>query len=199
MIEFYTRDQAAAAIAAELHPDDKAMRLDVCEIYRNLIYDALCAGGLIGRYPDTRIQIDRNRPGSTIAFNGCMIRERDLNAWLDGVGNGVQIDGKHREQLNVGIGARPDGSLPDTAKLAEDLGPFLSGGKDAAWLKKTLGDLRGRPELKRYRVLTSRPRGSAWRAAGVVIWLIKNGHMSQKSVKAALKDNYPDDYDMMDR
>ena len=196
MTTFFTLDQAASAIAADLHPDDRAKRTEVCGIYRALIYDALCVGALIGRNADTRHQIDRTRLGSVIAFAGSVIRERDLNGWLEEIGNGVQVDGKRIAQSSVNVISRPGSSLPGTAKLADDLGPFLSQGRDVAWLKKTLGDLRKRPELKRYRTMTTRPRGSLWRPGAVVIWLIKNGHMSQKSGQAALRENYPDDYEM---
>ena len=197
MTTFFTLEQAASAIAAVLFPDDSKKRAEMCIVYRASMYNALCDGALIGRYPDTRFQIDRKRPGSVIAFGGCVLRERDLNAWLDGIGNGVSVNGEHCKQTHASNAVRHSMALPNTAKLAEDLAPFLAVGKTKLWLGKTLGDAARRPKLARFRVLTSKPAGALWRPSGVVLWLIKEGHMTRRFGEAALKDNYPDDYDLL--
>lgn len=197
MTTFFTLDQAALAIAADLHPDSAQKRTEISHVFRARMYDALCGGTLIGRDPETRLQIDHRKFSAPIAFGGCVVSERELNAWLEEVGNGVQIDGKHQRTVETARAPQINGSLPGTIKLAADLAPFLSTGRDLAWLKKTLGDVRNRPDLRRYRTRTTRPNASLWRPAGVVLWLISNKYMSRRSGEAALKENYPDDYDLL--
>ena len=191
-MNFYNNNEAAAAIAAEIHPNDLSKQESVAGQYWHLIYDALLAGRLVGRDADARIPIDPSRDGRALIFRSCLISEADLNRWLDGIGVGVVLAAAEDTQPASMPSASPS-DLPSTAKLARDFGPFLSNGKDADWLRKVLGDLRSRPELARFRTLTSRPKGSLWRPAGVAIWLVKNKYMSNNAARAALRDNYPDD------
>lgn len=98
---FYTRLEAAQAIATQLHPDDELLREEVSECYSSAIYDALCESALIGRWPDTRLPIEhpnmrlpaeyRNLAGA-IALAGCVISQADLNGWLSARGIGVAIN-----------------------------------------------------------------------------------------------------------
>lgn len=192
MTTFFTLDQAAWAIAAEIHPVDAEKRDEIAVVFRARMYDALCAGTLIGRDPETRLQIDHRNLSAPIAFGGSVLRDVDLNAWLESLGVGVHPIAETSARALTRASASAS-SLPATAKLAHDFGPFLSDGKDADWLKRVLGDLRNRPDLARFRTLSSRPKGSLWRPAGVALWLVKNKYMSNNAARAALRDNYPDD------
>jgi len=100
MSRFYTTTEAAAAIAALIQPEDEALRTDAAQRYHAKLYDDLCDGRLVGRWPDTRLSIEhpnmrlpseyRNLAGA-IALSGCVISEKDLDAWLAVLGVNVEL------------------------------------------------------------------------------------------------------------
>jgi hypothetical protein len=91
MSKFYTRREAAGAIAAQLQPDDVNLREQATENYFWRLYDALCAGDLTGRDPTHRLPITLRDLAGAIAFGGCVIGEADLNGWLVAIGAGVRL------------------------------------------------------------------------------------------------------------
>lgn len=86
---FSTREKAAFAIAAQLHPDDKKRRAEAAERLEAVIYTALCTGQLVGRDPDLRLPIEWQDLTGALMLAGCIISDADLNSWLADVGIGV--------------------------------------------------------------------------------------------------------------
>lgn len=89
---FFTRAKAAFAIAAELYPDDEGRRTEAAARLDATIYDALCAGQLVGRDPDLRLQIERRDLAGAMMLSACIISEADFNGWLAARGIVVAID-----------------------------------------------------------------------------------------------------------
>lgn len=190
-MHFHTIAQAAASIAAKLYPDDTSKRQELAERYKHIIYNALCKAEVVGRDPESRMPIDHNRLGAIMALHSCLISERDLNAWLDVVGIGVQVDGKGASS------PRPQGSLEfyPTAQVASALAPFLSEGKTREWLLRILGDAGRRPALKQHRKRVGKPEGAFWNPYGVASWLADQEHMTKAKCKQAMKQEYPEYFD----
>ncbi|WP_144142647.1 hypothetical protein [Paraburkholderia sp. BCC1884] len=202
-MNFYTLREAAAAIAAELHPDDDDNRAGSAARYANIIYGKLCDGQLIGRDPSDRDPIDPNRLGAVIAFHGCIINESDLNGWLARLGNGVQISGSatqredcapeivDREDLGV---ANAPSHRPTSAQLAAALGPFLQDGRESDWLKRVLTEVgRTHKRLQKFRTLIDSGRTAIWDVGGVVLHLYGEKYLTERSARAFLEQNYPND------
>jgi len=91
-MQFYTRKEAADAITAQLQPHDAELRTQVADGYFWRLYDALCAGELVGRDPTFRMPITPTHDlAGALAFGGCLISDTDLNVWLEHLGVGVVI------------------------------------------------------------------------------------------------------------
>ena len=101
MHQYQTRAKAAEAIAAQLHPDDAELREQATTNYFRRLYDALCAGELIGRDPTNLLPITRRDLAGAIAFGGCLISDTDLNAWLAHLGIHVVIGGEATANLTL--------------------------------------------------------------------------------------------------
>jgi hypothetical protein len=115
MNQFYTRAEAAGAIAAQLHPDDAKLREQAAENYSWRLYDALCDGELTGRDPTNRLPITLRGLAGAIAFGGCLIGELDLNGWLVAIGVGVRLSSP--ESISG------DTRSKDAATESSDMGP----------------------------------------------------------------------------
>ncbi|VVE01644.1 hypothetical protein [Pandoraea terrigena] len=192
---FLTNVEAASAIAAALHPQDEQLRSQVDTVYRCVLYDALCSGELTGRYPDTRLRIDPERLGSILAFSDCLIGVQELNALLDQIGCGVQVASGIEEQPPA---AAAEDQLPTSRDVAEAFGPYLSEGKDEHWLKRILGEKRGRPSLIKFRCFPEGCRTARWNPVGVAKFLIEHEHMTRDKAREAVRVHFLEKLHLLD-
>jgi len=136
MSQFFTRREAAHAIALLLHPNDHALQTEVAEHYDSQIYSALCDGELVAHWPDTRLPITHpnlrlpaqsRMLAGAIALSGGVIIEADLNAWLARLGVGVEIRGTRPGERRS---AMPPGPERDAAMKATHAYYKENGGKE---------------------------------------------------------------------
>ncbi|MFK4447478.1 hypothetical protein ABH944_007784 [Caballeronia udeis] len=115
MTHFYTKMEAANAMAAARYPEDQLLRIQVAGQYEGEIYTDLCDGRLVGRCPSSRLPIKYRGLAGALMFNSCLISADDLNGWLDARGVGFQVSDHELASEDTGAVCLP----PDVELLAE--------------------------------------------------------------------------------
>ncbi|WP_322095144.1 hypothetical protein [Paraburkholderia bannensis] len=93
MNRFHVRAEAALAIATHLYPDDEIRQRAATENYAAAIYDALCAGEIVGHDPENLLPIRRRGDLTAgLMLAGCLIAIPAINAWLAERHIDIQLD-----------------------------------------------------------------------------------------------------------
>ncbi len=186
-MNFYTLREAAQAIAEQLCPSDLEQRAVEASRYWHIIYNALCAGELTGRNPFGRDPISLARPGAVIALAGSVVNERDLNDWLDQLGNGVAVTDIPQDPAPVKLG-------PTTREFADLAEPYLCSGFGREELVKLLGGAKEDRGLKPLRTLYDDGRRARWnQPAKLVLELVARDKIMKQSAWQLVEEHFPDD------
>lgn len=199
-MNFYTLREAAAAIAAEMHPDNESNRAEAARCYVAALENAVGTNGIVYRNAVTRWPLHRVGIAASLAAHSCVLSELDLNAWLDRLGVGVRVAGPDTAaataaplgtDAKAGIPALQE--KPTSAELASVLGPYLSNGHDSEWLKLRLQNAEQYPRLKKYRSVEveGKRRIARWDVGAVVLHLIGDGQLTIHRAKEALTEHCP--------
>ncbi|QUN42420.1 hypothetical protein KEH56_24265 [Burkholderia cenocepacia] len=209
-MNFYKLKEAAAAIAAELHPAGAAdnsndLRADAERCYLTALRDAVCENEIVYRDPGSRLPIRQERIAAFMTSHWCVVSVADLNAWLQAKGVGIQVPSAQNDSEIVeqsadaaqgGDGAESE--WPTSAQLADALGPYLVAGRDAEWLKRRLNDADRYAELVKFRRKKGKRPVARWNVGGVAVYLRSLNELTWKGAKAALEKHYPDSLPVLD-
>ncbi|MFM0736544.1 hypothetical protein PQQ51_04745 [Paraburkholderia xenovorans] len=199
-MNFYSIHQAAEAIAAEMHPSNEKNQTEATRCYVGALENAVGTNAIVYRDPVTRLPLQRAGIAASLAAHSCVISCADLNTWLDGQGVGVRVAGPDTaahpeappgENAKAAIPALQE--MPTSAELASVLGPYLSNGRDAEWLKLRLQNAEQYSRLKKYRSVEveGKRRIARWDVGAVVLHLIGDGELTRDRAKEALTEHCP--------
>jgi hypothetical protein len=199
-MNFYTIREAAASIAAKMHPCDVKNQSEARRCYVGALENAVGTNTVVYRDPVTRLPLQRAGIAASLAAHSCVISCADLNAWLDSQGVGVRVAGPDTAAATAaalgtdgkaGIPALQE--KPTSAELASVLGPYLSNGHDSEWLKLRLQNAEQYPRLKKYRSVEveGKRRIARWDVGAVVLHLIGDGVLTSHRAKEALTEHCP--------
>ncbi|HDR8987714.1 TPA: hypothetical protein QDA93_000273 [Burkholderia vietnamiensis] len=203
-MNFYKLKEAAAAIAAELHPAGAAdnsndLRADAERCYLTALWDAVCENEIVYRDPGSRLPIRQEGIAASMTSHWCVVSVADLNAWLQAKGVGIQVpsapnDSEIAEQsadaAQGGDGAESE--WPTSAQLADALGPYLAAGRDGEWLKRRLNDADRYADLVKFRRIEGKRPVARWSVGGVTVYLRSLNALTWMGAKAALEKHYPE-------
>lgn len=206
-MHFYTIKDAAAAIAAALHPteiDDEGAgpRIHAEHSYLAALQVSICKNEIVYRDPVTRLPIRQDGIAAFMTSSWCAISVADLNAWLDQAGVGIQLPTE-----SIDLAPAPEQPEKETAEtdgwpmstaLASALGPYLVSDRDSDWLKRRLNDADRYPGLLKFRKKVGKKPVSIWNAGGVAVYLVELKVMTWKGAKAALEKHYPASIDLLE-
>lgn len=202
-MNFYKLKEAAAAIAAELHPAGAAdnsndLRADAERCYLTALRDAVCENEIVYRDPGSRLPIRQELIAAFMTSHWCVVSVADLNAWLLTKGVGIQVpSGANASDIveeSAGLSQADDvaeSEWPTSTQLAAALGPFLARSDGADWLKGRLSDAERYAALKKYRRLEGKGAVARWEVSGVTVYLIDLKLLNWDSAAEALEAHYP--------
>ncbi|HHY6929400.1 TPA: hypothetical protein ACV4T7_003326 [Burkholderia ambifaria] len=209
-MNFYKLKEAAAAIAAELHPAGAAdnsndPRADAERCYLSALQDAVCENEIVYRDPGSRLTIRQDGIAAYMTSHWCIVSVADLNAWLLAKGVGVQVSSVSSDSDIMDESADPtqesgatESYGPTSAQLADALGSYLVDDRDGEWLKKRLNEAYRYPNLRKYRRKEGNRPIARWSAGGVTVYLIALKVLTWMGAKAALEKHYPESLAVLD-